>query len=137
MVANMQCGELLGINKGARTFTYQECTDAMNSLIELMDWVFTNKYISTELIPLVSYLGRFENRKVGIIQPKMFDYSKQYLEDISKQGKERLLRMTTWDMELYYKIQQSYNFSNWRNYLDSRHALNHVCTWHRKEGTCV
>jgi len=133
----MQCGELLGINNGARTFTYQECTDAMNSLIELMDWVFTNEYISTELIPLVSYLGRFENRKVGIIQPKIFDSKRKYLEDISKQGKERLLKMTTWDMELYYKIQQSYNFSNWRNYLDSRHALNHVCTWYRKEGTCV
>lgn len=137
MVANMQCGELVGINKGARNFTYQECTDAMNSLIELMDWVFTTEQISTELIPLISYLGRFENRKVGIIQPTMYDSKQKHLEDMSNEGKERLLGMTTWDMELYHKIQQHYNFSNWRNYLDSQHALNHVCTWYRKEGTCV
>ena len=130
MKANMQCAELFGIHW--RTVpsihvSYSQCMDALALFKNQMDWVSTTDKLSMELIPLISYLGRFENRNLSVILPHTQQRKKLVLSEFSEKGKEHLRNWTEWDLLLYNDIQGSYDFNNnWKGFLDAKGALHPV-----------
>lgn len=129
MKANMQCAELFGISWRripAVQVSYSQCMDALALLKQQMDWVSTTDKFSTELIPLISYLGNFENRNLNVILPPAPRKKKLVLGEFSEKGKEHLRNWTEWDVLLYNDIQGSYDFNNWKDFLDANGALHPV-----------
>ena len=130
MKANMQCAELFGIHW--RTVpsihvSYSQCMDALALFKNQMDWVSTTDKLSMELIPLISYLGRFENRNLSVILPHTQQRKKLVLSEFSEKGKEHLRNWTECDLLLYNDIQGSYYFNNnWKCFLDAKGALHPV-----------
>lgn len=134
MKANMQCAELFGIQwrkvRPATQVSFSQCVDALALLKNQMDWVSTTDTISAELMPLISYLGGFENRKMGVIRPRhpsgssRADENKLVLSKFSEKGKDLLRNWTEWDASLYEDIRRSYDFNNFlRDFLDAQGAL--------------
>mmetsp|Transcript_23100 Transcript_23100/g.39504 ORF Transcript_23100/g.39504 Transcript_23100/m.39504 type:complete len:367 (-) Transcript_23100:403-1503(-) len=131
MKANMECAELAGITWGAvptKHVSYSQCRDALALLKDQMDWVFTTDKLSTEMIPLISYLARFENRNLSVIQPGIYNHKKKklLLSEFSEKGKGRLQNWTEWDSMLYEDIRESYDFSGWGNFLDTKGILHPI-----------
>lgn len=129
MKANMQCAELFGINwrrVPAIQVSYSQCMDALTLLKNQMDRISTTDKLSTELIPIISYLGRFKKRDLGVILPREITPSKKklVLGDFSETGKEHLHKWTEYDKLLYNDIQRSYDFNkDWKDFFDAKGAL--------------
>ena len=107
------------------TFTREECQQAYAGLVGLFDWVGTTDRIRNETLPLLKNIfstNPHTNRlirnisKVANTNPSSAGKAPIKRATLSKKALEEIRRKTSWDLELYMRIQGDYSFEEWATF---------------------
>jgi Sulfotransferase family len=101
---------------------------AIVALIAAMDWIGTLDTLNEEILPLVAYLAkmnytmsRSQKTRVQIVNSVIAPALT--VGSISAELKEFIAERTRLDRELYDTVRATYNFSEWRQFLQEHNVL--------------
>jgi hypothetical protein len=101
---------------------------AIVALIAAMDWIGTLDTLNDEILPLVAYqakmnytMSRSQKTQVQIVNSVM--KPALTVGSISAEHTDSITERTRLDRELYDTVRATYNFSEWRQFLQEDNVL--------------